>query len=104
MTTLHRTFCFALTAIVMAANLQIAQAENEGLPPVRLVVPCKAGSPNDLVARIVAQSLSERSGRKVIVENLATGSDVPPDEHSAVFNVLDCGDESEPLETAMTER
>jgi tripartite-type tricarboxylate transporter receptor subunit TctC len=104
MTTLHHTLCFALTAIVMAADLQIAQAENESLPPLRLVVPCKVGSPNDLMARIVAQSLSERSGRKVIVENLARGADVPPDEHSAVFNVLDCVDESGPLETAMTER
>jgi tripartite-type tricarboxylate transporter receptor subunit TctC len=103
MTNLHRNFCFALTVIVTATVAQIARAENEVLPPLRLVVPCKAGSPNDLLARIVAQSLSERSGRNVIVENLATATAMPPDEHSAVFKIFDCGDENEPPETAMTQ-
>jgi tripartite-type tricarboxylate transporter receptor subunit TctC len=37
--------------------------------PVRLIVGFPAGGPTDIVARITAQSLSERLGQQVIVEN-----------------------------------
>src|SRR5262249_43495277 len=37
--------------------------------PVRLIVGVTAGGANDTVARLVAQSLSERLGQQVVVEN-----------------------------------
>src|SRR5215831_2842809 len=37
--------------------------------PVRFIVSFAAGGPNDVVARIVAQFLSERTGQQFIVEN-----------------------------------
>jgi tripartite-type tricarboxylate transporter receptor subunit TctC len=37
--------------------------------PVRLIVGFPAGGPTDIVARITAQSLSERLGQQVVVEN-----------------------------------
>lgn len=39
--------------------------------PVTLVVPFAAGGATDVVSRLVAQKLSERLGRSVIVENVA---------------------------------
>jgi tripartite-type tricarboxylate transporter receptor subunit TctC len=59
--------------------------------PLRLIVGFPAGGPTDIVARIVAQSLSERIGQQVIVENRpGAGSNVatqavitsPPDGYT----------------------
>jgi tripartite-type tricarboxylate transporter receptor subunit TctC len=62
--------------------------------PVRLIVGFPAGGPTDIVARIVAQSLSERVGQQVIVENRpGAGSNVatqavitsPPDGYTLMI-------------------
>jgi len=37
--------------------------------PVRMVVPSAVGGGNDLIARLLAQGLTERMGRQVVVEN-----------------------------------
>src|SRR5262249_9113246 len=37
--------------------------------PIRLIVPCTAGSSSDIVGRIVAQKLAERLGQQLVVEN-----------------------------------
>src|SRR5438477_9528518 len=46
-----------------------AAAENYPSHAVKIVVPYPAGGSNDIIARIVAQKLSERSGQNFLVEN-----------------------------------
>ena len=62
--------------------------------PVRLIVGVAAGGANDTVARLVAQALSERLGRPVVVENRpGAGGDIgleavinaPPDGDTLLF-------------------
>lgn len=58
------------TLAALAAPAVFAQA---GYPskPVRLVVPFAAGGPNDVMARVLAQRLSQDSGQSFVVENKA---------------------------------
>jgi tripartite-type tricarboxylate transporter receptor subunit TctC len=56
-------------ALMLAAGLASAQAYPN--KPVKLVVPYPPGGPTDIVARVVAQQLSEQTGQQFIVENKA---------------------------------
>ncbi len=47
-----------------------ASAESYPAHPVRLIVPFAAGGPTDVIARIVAQKLSEAWGQQVYTENI----------------------------------
>ena len=62
--------------------------------PVRLVAPFPAGSGTDLLARLLAQALSEDSGQPFVVENRPGGNGVvgsaaaaaaPPDGHTLLM-------------------
>lgn len=55
------------TQIVLLSTHVFAQ--NYPNRPVRLVVAFSAGGPNDVMARIVAQRMSQNLGRQVIVDN-----------------------------------
>jgi tripartite-type tricarboxylate transporter receptor subunit TctC len=48
---------------------RIASAETYPTRPVHLIVPVPAGGTFDIVARLVAQSLSERIGQQIVIEN-----------------------------------
>ena len=48
-----------------------ALAQNYPARPVKIVVPFPPGGSNDIVARVIAQKLTERSGQTFIVENRA---------------------------------
>jgi tripartite-type tricarboxylate transporter receptor subunit TctC len=48
---------------------RVASAENYPTRPVHLIVPVPAGGTFDIVARLVAQSLSERIGQQIVIEN-----------------------------------
>jgi tripartite-type tricarboxylate transporter receptor subunit TctC len=50
-----------------------ASAEDWPTKPITLVVPFVAGGTTDIVARIVAQSLSERLHQSIVVENVGGG-------------------------------
>jgi tripartite-type tricarboxylate transporter receptor subunit TctC len=55
--------------IALPALSRIAMADTYPSRPVRLIVGFPAGYATDIVARLVAQSLSERLGQQVFVEN-----------------------------------
>jgi len=63
----------ALLVIALATNAATAQPVPSagGWPerPIHLIVPFAAGSSSDIVARIMAQRLTDRLGKQVVVEN-----------------------------------
>ena len=58
-------------AFAVAALTQAVVAQTYPDRPVRIVVPFPAGGSNDVLARILAQSLSQNLGQQFIVENHA---------------------------------
>ncbi len=56
-------------AVALPAVSRIASAQAYPVRPVRIIVGVTAGGANDTVARLVAQSLSERLGQQFVVEN-----------------------------------
>jgi tripartite-type tricarboxylate transporter receptor subunit TctC len=84
----------ATAAVVACAIAQSSFALDYPTKPVRLIVGVAAGGANDTVARLVAQSLSERLGQPVVVENrpgaggeigLEAVINAPPDGHTLLF-------------------
>ena len=65
MTTSRRAILIG--AAVMLAGA--ARAETYPSRPVKIVVPFPAGGSNDIIARVLAQKLSERTGQQFFVEN-----------------------------------
>ena len=61
--------CTALLCLAIAALLPQAQAQGWPSRPVKMVVGFPPGGGTDILARIVAQKLSEAWGQPVIVEN-----------------------------------
>jgi tripartite-type tricarboxylate transporter receptor subunit TctC len=59
-------------AAMLCAAIGSGQSSAQTYParPVRLIVPFGAGGPTDVIARLVAQKLSERWGQQVYTENL----------------------------------
>ena len=65
----RRFLHLAAGAAALPALSRVASAENYPTRPVHLIVPVPAGGTFDIVARLVAQSLSERLGQQVVIEN-----------------------------------
>src|SRR5436853_30889 len=59
----------AATALVPAAGVRCASAQNWPTRFVRLVVPFTQGGPTDFVARLVAERLTRVLGVQVVIEN-----------------------------------
>ena len=69
--TVTRIAVIWLALLGIAAADRTAVAETYTSKPVKLVVPYAPGGPNDLVARILAQKLTEGFGGSFFVENTA---------------------------------
>jgi hypothetical protein len=47
----------------------LAAAETFPAKPIRLIVPFPAGGPNDIIARVIGQRMSELGGQPVVIDN-----------------------------------
>src|SRR4051794_25736583 len=66
MAAIARVFAVSLALIFLALP---AWAQTYPAHPVRLIVPFSAAGPTDVIARIIAQKLSESWGQQVYTEN-----------------------------------
>jgi hypothetical protein len=65
----RRFLHLAAGAAALPVASQIARAQAYPTRPVRIIVPFPAGQATDSVARLMAQSLSERLGQGFVIEN-----------------------------------
>ena len=65
-----RYFKYCIFLWVLISNSVMAQATYP-IKPIRLIAPLPAGTATDIVARIIASSLSTALGQPVVVENKA---------------------------------
>ena len=64
---------FALLVVAVLAPWSNADAQNFATGVIRIIVPTSASTPPDILARIVANALSDAEGWKVVVENKPGG-------------------------------
>ncbi len=57
------------TAVALLALTTAAAAQQYPTKPIRLIIPFPPGGSNDVVGRLIAQQLTERLGRQIIVDN-----------------------------------
>ena len=58
-----------LQLAAVAAVPRLAWAQTYPIRPVRVIVGLAAGGPADILARLIAQWLSERLGQPFVIEN-----------------------------------
>src|SRR5712672_211165 len=63
-------FQLLLAAVLLVGGVSAASAEGYPNRPVRVVVGFPAGGPTDVIARMVAQKLSDALGQQFFVENI----------------------------------
>ncbi len=91
-----RSLFAAITAICLACSgMSAARAQSYPTKPIKLILPYTAGSPNDVLARLIAPHLSARLGQTVIVDNRPGGGtmvgvsavmNAEPDGHTLLFS------------------
>ncbi len=71
-------FRLMLAGLVLAVTAvgALAQAENYPDRAVRIIVPFPAGGPTDILARVIAQRMSDDWGQPVVIENRPGGDTI----------------------------
>jgi tripartite-type tricarboxylate transporter receptor subunit TctC len=69
----RRFLSLATAAAVFPAVFRTANAQGYPDRQVRVIVPYAPGGPTDVVTRLIAQKLSERTGKQFYVENIGGG-------------------------------
>ena len=67
-----RTLCNGSVVFLLALTVSsYASAQSTSYPvkPIRMIVPFAAGGPNDILARLVGQKMTEAWGQQVVIEN-----------------------------------
>src|SRR5262245_18465345 len=84
----------AIAAPPLIGMPPVAEAQNFPAKPARIIVPVTPGSPNDVMARLLAQHLQGRLGQAVVIHNQPGGGSTigskaaaaaPPDGHTLLF-------------------
>ena len=90
----RRFLYLAAAAAAFPAASRLAKAQTYPNRPVRFIVSFAAGGPNDIVARLVGQFLSEKMGQQFVIENkvgaggnigMAAVLSAPPDGYTIGF-------------------
>src|SRR5262249_7875363 len=90
----RRFLCLAAGAAVLPATSRLAKAEAYPTRPVHWIVSSTAGGPNDTVARLIGQYLSEHLGQWFVNQNrVGAGGNIgmaavlspPPDGYTIGF-------------------
>jgi tripartite-type tricarboxylate transporter receptor subunit TctC len=90
----RRLLYLAAGAAALPAGSRLAEAEAYPTRPVHWIVSFTAGGPNDTVARLIGQYLSEQLGQQFVIENrLGAGGNIgmgavlssPPDGYTIGF-------------------
>jgi tripartite-type tricarboxylate transporter receptor subunit TctC len=86
-----------VTTLFVAAFAQLAAAQAFPTKPVKLIVPFPPGGGTDILARPIAQKLSEKWGQPVIIDNRGgaggnigtkAAADAEPDGYTLILGVL----------------
>jgi len=84
----------AIAALALIVMPQAAQSQGFPSKPVRIIVPYTPGSPNDVLARLLAQPLQGKLGQAVVIDNKPGGGTTigsktaavaPPDGYTLLF-------------------
>jgi tripartite-type tricarboxylate transporter receptor subunit TctC len=90
--------CRLLTVLTLSLLPALAAAQDFPSKPIKLIVPFPAGGPNDIIARIVGQRISELTKQPVVIDNRggaggALGTDAvakaAPDGYT--IGIVNCG-------------
>jgi tripartite-type tricarboxylate transporter receptor subunit TctC len=61
--------CKVLAGLILLLIPVAAAAQDFPAKPIRLIVPFPPGGPNDIIARVIGQKMSEIAGQPVIIDN-----------------------------------